>query len=190
VDGGSRDGTVQRAGAAGGRVIQAKRGRARQLQAGVDASRGEVVLFLHADTRLPSGWGNAVCEALEDPAVSGGAFGLRFHEREISIRLVEWTARLRGAWLALPYGDQALFVRRSVLERIGGIPDVPVMEDLDLVKAIKQEGRLKLLPLDATTSARRYLEHGAVSTVARHSMALAAWRLGLDRARIVRWLDR
>ena len=190
VDGGSRDGTPERARAVGATVLETGPGRARQLQAGVDASKGEVVLFLHADTRLPSGWRRAVREALQDPSVAGGAFRLRFDDRRASIRLLEWGARLRAEWLGLPYGDQALFVRRSLLESIGGVPDAPVMEDLDLVRAIRAHGRLALLPLPATTSARRHLEGGVWATAAQHMLALAAWRLGVDRERVARWLGR
>jgi rSAM/selenodomain-associated transferase 2 len=190
VDGGSRDGTLERARAAGARVIETAPGRARQLRAGVDASKGEVVLFLHADTRLPPGWRQALGSALEDPGVSGGAFGLRFDERRLSIRLLEWGARLRAEWLGLPYGDQAIFVRRRLLDRIGGVPEAPVMEDLDLVQAIRAQGTLALLPLCVTTSARRYLERGVWGTTMRHNMALIAWWLGLDRSRVARWMSR
>jgi len=122
--------------------------------------------------------------------VAGGAFRLRYDEQRVSLRLLEWAVRLRSEWLGLPYGDQALFVRRSVLDRIGGVPEAPVMEDLDLVRAIRAEGRLAVLPLSATTSARRHLEGGVWRTASRHTLALVAWRLGVDRARVARWLGR
>jgi len=191
VDGGSRDETVLRAREAGARVVASAPGRARQLQAGIEASEGEVVLFLHADTKLEPGWGLAVERALRDPAVAGGAFRLRFETRApFSLRLVEWIAGLRARWLELPYGDQALFVRRDVLAAIGGIPDTPLMEDLDLVRAVKRRGKLAALALPATTSARRHLEGGVLRTALRHAAALLFWRLGVDRARIAAWLRR
>ena len=190
VDGGSRDDTRERASGSGARVVSRAGGRARQLQAGVQASEAEILLFLHADTRLPPGWAKAVREVLEEPSIAGGAFRLRFAERGISIRLVEWGGRLRSRCFGLPYGDQAIFTRRSLLERIGGVPNVPVMEDLDLVKAIKAHGRLALLPLDATTSARRYREGGVATIVARHMVALMADALRVDRDRVARWLRR
>ncbi|MBW1883093.1 MAG: TIGR04283 family arsenosugar biosynthesis glycosyltransferase [Deltaproteobacteria bacterium] len=190
VDGGSQDGTPERARSAGARVLNAQRGRARQLQIGFEASESDVVLFLHADTRLPGGWERAVAAALEDPETVGGAFRLRFDERDRRIRLVEFTARLRIALLAFPFGDQALFVRSGVLAEIGGVPDVPVMEDVDLVHAMKQRGKLALLPLPATTSARRYLEGGVGRVSVAHFLAFAGWALNVDRERLAGWLRR
>ncbi len=194
VDGGSRDDTVERARSAGARVLASEAGRARQLQAGVEASDSEVVLFLHADTRLPPGWDSAVRRALADPGVCGGAFRFRFDRRiaslrPIALRLIEWGARLRVALFGLPYGDQAIFLRRTVLDAIGGVPASPLMEDLDLVRAMKRRGRVAALPLAATTSARRYLSRGITRTALRHFLALIGWSVGVDRARIARWLE-
>jgi rSAM/selenodomain-associated transferase 2 len=190
VDGGSTDGTPERAADAGARVVGSPPGRARQLGVGARASRGDVLLFLHADTRLPPGYDAAVFDALRDPAVVGGAFRFRFDRHTPALRVVEWGARLRGALFRIPYGDQALFVRREVLDRIGGVPQAPIMEDLDLVRAMKRHGRLVLVPLDAVTSARRYLAGGPVRTMLRHWLFAAAWRLGVDRARLAAWYGR
>jgi rSAM/selenodomain-associated transferase 2 len=188
VDGGSRDDTAERARSAGARVERSQPGRARQLQVGVEATDGEVLLFLHADTRLPRGWDLALRQALRQPDACGGAFRFRFEGRRgVALRMVEWGARMRVALFRLPYGDQAIFLRREVLERIGGVPQVPLMEDLDLVRAIKQQGRLVVLPLDATTSARRYRAGGVLRTMLRHWAAAAAWTLGADRHRIAAW---
>lgn len=190
VDGGSSDDTPARAAAAGARVIASAPGRARQLGVGARASRGEVVLFLHADTRLPPGWKAAVDAALLDPAVVGGAFRFRFDHTGPALRLIAWGARLRVALLGLPYGDQALFVRRSALEAIGGVPQAPLMEDLDLVKAMKAQGRLAVVPLEVVTSARRYRSGGPLRIMGRHWVALIGWRLGVDRTRLAAWLAR
>jgi hypothetical protein len=168
-------------------VIACPRGRARQLEAGWRASRGDVVLFLHADTRLPAGWASALRRALDDPSVSGGAFALRFEPR---LRWIEWGARWRVRLLGLPYGDQGLFARRSALEAVGGVPEVPLLEDLDLVRALARRGRLAQLPLPATTSARRYREHGVLRTWLRNAVTLVAWWLGVDRGRLAAWYGR
>jgi rSAM/selenodomain-associated transferase 2 len=190
VDGGSSDDTVKRAAAAGAQVLRAPRGRARQLDAGARAARGDALLFLHADTRLPPGFADAVAAALRDPRVQGGAFRLRFDRSTRALRVVERLARLRGRLLRLPYGDQALFVRRAALDAVGGVPQVPILEDLDLVRALKRRGRLALLPLDAVTSARRHLAEGPLRTALRHLLiALAGW-LGVDRARVAAWARR
>lgn len=188
VDGGSRDRTVDRAQAAGARILTSPPGRAIQLEMGWRATEGEVVLFLHADTRLPSGWARAVRRALADPAVAGGAFRLRFAERSLGLAIVEWGARRRARWGGLPYGDQAIFARRSVLAASGGIAPVPIAEDLDLVRALGRHGRVALLSEEVVTSARRYLRGGVLRTWWIHAVALVAWRAGVDRAWIARWV--
>jgi rSAM/selenodomain-associated transferase 2 len=197
VDGGSRDATAELARRAGARVVACEPGRARQLAAGARAASGEGLVFLHADSRLPPGFDGAVRRALADPAVAGGAFGLRF-EREpgtgpaasLGLRIVEAGAALRVALFGLPYGDQALFARRSALERSGGVPQVPIMEDLDLVAALRRAGRFVRLPGRVVSSPRRYLARGVARTWLRNAGALAAWRLGVDRARVAAWYRR
>jgi rSAM/selenodomain-associated transferase 2 len=190
ADGGSRDATRERAAAAGARVVSAEPGRAHQLAAGAEATEADAILFLHADTRLPPGWADAVRSALADPGVVGGAFAFRFAEPGWALRVVEWGVRVRLALGGPPYGDQALFARSSALAAIGGVPQAPIMEDLDLVRALRRRGRLALLPLAAVTSARRYLERGVLRTVARNTLALLAFALGLDRARVAAWYRR
>jgi rSAM/selenodomain-associated transferase 2 len=189
VDGGSRDATLEWARAAGARTLDSPPGRGRQLAVGAAAAEGDVVLFLHADTRLPRGWVAAVERALEDPGVVGGAFTLRFAGGGLGLRVIEWGAVLRTRLFALPYGDQALFARREVLEAMGGVPQAPIMEDLDFVRALKQVGRLARIPLAVETSGRRY-EGRAMRQMLRNWAALAAWRLGVDRARIAEWYAR
>lgn len=190
VDGGSSDETADRARRAGARVVDARRGRARQIEAGWRASDGEVIVFLHADTRLEDDWTMLIEAALADPDVVGGAFRLRFDRSTPTFRAIAALTALRVRVLGLPYGDQAIFVRRRTLESIGGIPDVPLMEDLDLVAAMKARGRVVALPATATTAARRYEEQGVGRTLIRHTLALVAWRLGVDRRRIARWVGR
>lgn len=188
VDGGSSDGTVVLARECGAeRVLVCEAGRGRQLEAGLRVARGDVVLFLHADTRLTPAWASAVRGALADPGVAGGAFRLRFDAEGAGFRWVELWAGLRARVLGLPYGDQALFARRSVLEASGGIAQVPIFEDLDLARTVRRAGRLALLSEPAVTSARRYREHGAGRVAVRNSLALAAYLLGLDRERVARW---
>jgi rSAM/selenodomain-associated transferase 2 len=190
VDGGSRDETVECARRAGARVVESPPGRARQLATGAAACGGEAIVFLHADTLVPVGFAEAVREALGAPEVVGGCFRLRFDRLTPGLRVIQWGARLRVALANLPYGDQALFVRRSVLEAIGGIPEVPILEDLDLVQAMKRRGRVARLPLAVTSSARRYRAGGVLGTMLRNWVALAAWCIGLDRERIREWYQR
>ncbi len=137
---------------------------------------------------MPPGWTDAVRDALADGQVAGGAFRLRFDEPGAAFRVLEWGVRLRVACFGLPYGDQAIFVRRRVLEDVGGIPDVDFMEDLDLVRAIKTRGRLRVLTLPVTTSGRRYRESGVLRTVCLHLAAALLWKAGAPRDRIAAWV--
>jgi rSAM/selenodomain-associated transferase 2 len=188
VDGGSSDGTPERAGALGAEVVlRSAPGRARQMEAGWRASSGEVVLFLHADTRLEAGWADAVRAALADDAVAGGAFRLRFESERPVYRIYEGGVALRCALGGAPYGDQALFARREVLEAWGGFAPVPIFVDLDLARAIRGAGRLVVLPLHASTSARRYERRGPLRAMLRNLVAIGAYLIALDRERVARW---
>ena len=188
ADGGSSDGTVETAREHGvEQVVRCEPGRSRQMAAGWRAASGAVLLFLHADTRLEPGWADAVRAALADPEVAGGAFRLRFASDGPAYRLLELGVRLRCRIGGLPYGDQALFVRRAVLEAAGGIPAVPIFEDLDLARTIGRAGRLALLPERASTSPRRYQRDGVGRVVVRNLLALGAYLIGIDRERVARW---
>ncbi len=188
VDGGSRDGTPERATALGAeRVISAARGRALQLEAGWRAASAPHLLFLHADSRLEPGWRDALLEALADPRVAGGAFRLAFEARSPIYRVLEAGVRLRCRVGGHPYGDQGIFARRAVLERAGGIAPTPIFEDLDLVRAIRSQGRLALLPLRVWTSARRYQRNGVLRTVLRNNAALLAYWARADREVVAAW---
>ena len=188
VDADSSDGTVQRAREAGAElVLTSARGRARQLSAGVARARGPILLFLHADTRLPAGWPDPVRAALERPGVVAGAFSLRFEGSGAALGAVGLGANLRSRYLGLPYGDQALFALASSLPAIGGIPDVPLFEDLDLVRALSRRGKVEVLAEFVETSGRRYQRNGVCRTVLQHQFALAAYFLGVDRERVAAW---
>ncbi|MFQ5514535.1 MAG: TIGR04283 family arsenosugar biosynthesis glycosyltransferase [Myxococcota bacterium] len=191
VDGGSCDGSAGRARELGAeRILVTPPGRAGQLEAGRRVASGDVILFLHADTRLEPGWLVALRRALEDPRVAGGAFRLRFDSSHPLYRLIELGARLRVRLGGLPYGDQALFARAELLATAGGIPPVPIFEDLDLAARVRAAGRFVVLPLRVWTSPRRYEAGGIVRTWLRNSVALAAYGLDLDRTRVARWYRR
>lgn len=187
VDGGSTDGTPELGRASGAeRVLRCEPGRARQMDAGYRAASGDVILFLHADTLLSPGWLEALRRALADPGVAGGAFRLAFASRRPVYRAIELWVLARSR-LGLPFGDQALFVRRELLAERGGVPQVPIFEDLDLVSAIRAGGRLALLGERAWTSTRRYERNGLFRQGLRNHAALVAWLLGLPRERVALW---
>lgn len=190
VDGGSRDATPALARAAGAVVLRSDRGRAVQLRRGSENANGDPILFLHADTRLADGWHEALAQAVLDPACAGGAFAFRLADKGFFFRWIEFWVGVRNALFRLPYGDQAIFVRRRVLESMGGIPSVPILEDLDLVRGIKAQGRLVLLRVTATTSGRRYARGRGLRTVLEHQWALLGWLCGCDRGRLARRLGR
>jgi hypothetical protein len=133
----------------------------------------------------PPSWGS--CATLRWP---GGPSASALAEPGFFFRWIELWVGVRNAVFGLPYGDQAIFVRRRVLEAMGGVPDVPLLEDLDLVRGIKAQGRLALLPLAVTTSGRRYARGRRLRTLLGHQWALLGWWLGWDRGRLARRLGR
>ena len=179
-DGGSRDATRQIAEQAGARVVTGANGRGHQLRAGALSASSEVVLLLHADTWLAPGAGQAVATALADPKVVAGACSKEFRDPLWLMR----GSRARCAWrmraFQFAYGDQAIFVRRDVLERVGGVPAVPLMEEHELCRELRRVGRLVLADTVVTTSARRFRERGVLRTYWRMAMANLRWNLGVS----------
>jgi rSAM/selenodomain-associated transferase 2 len=184
VDGGSTDATVAQAKAAGVRVVVGPRGRAAQMAAGAAQAAGEWVLFLHADTWLESGWADALRRLEAD--VVGGAFRFTLDSPRWRYRLVEVFAQGRCAALKLPYGDQALFARRACLRRGAMFGDVPLLEDVDLVRGLRRQGRFVLLPLRAVTSPRRWEERGFWRTTLVNWSVMMLDALGTPRERLAR----
>ena len=147
-------------------LLTAPAGRAPQMNAGAAASGGEIFLFLHADTLLPPDARAAIERVLEDPAYVGGRFDVRF-ERDSGLgRLIGRTINLRSRWTGIATGDQAIFVRRSVFERLGGFSDIPIMEDVDFTRCLKRIGPVAALRLQVVTSFRRWDACGPIRTIA------------------------
>lgn len=173
VDGGSRDGSVVLAECAGFTVLHAERGRARQMNAGAQVASGEVLLFLHADTRLPAAADHLVRQALADPQASWGRFDVQITGRSPMLRVVGWMMNRRSRLTGIATGDQAIFVRRTVFEAIGGFPDQPLMEDVELSRRLKKWGSPACLKARVITSGRRWETRGVWRTI------LLMWRLRL-----------
>jgi rSAM/selenodomain-associated transferase 2 len=166
ADGGSRDGSVEIAARAPGvGLVRSARGRGRQMNAGATLATGEILLFLHADTRLSPGAAEAVQRALADPSVAYGRFDVRFDRPGATLRLIARLMNLRSRLTGICTGDQAIFVRRSALERLGGYPEIALMEDIELTRRLKRMGRFAPLGLRVTTSARRWERHGVARTI-------------------------
>jgi len=182
VDGGSTDGTAARAREAGARVIPSTAGRGLQLRRGADESRGEWILFLHADTRLDSGWADELRGL--GPRSVGGAFRLAIESPRVAYRVIEAGVRLRCRLFGLPYGDQALFARRAAYEACGGMPAIPLMEDVAFVRRLRSRGPLVFLRTRARTSPRRWERGGVVRTTAHNLRFLALYALGRPPERL------
>ncbi len=174
ADGGSRDGTVEVARELGATVVSTPKGRSVQMNCGAALAMGDVLLFLHADTRLPSSWRVDLREWAAGDGIAG-AFSLRFDACSYSLRLIAAAANIRSRWLSLPYGDQAIFLRRRIFGELGGFRDLPVMEDFDLVRRLRRLGRLDILRSFVTTSARKYRQQGSWRTVAGHQRMILRW---------------
>lgn len=167
VDGGSSDDTVAQAKAAD-RVIEGSPGRATQQNAAAKVCEGDILLFLHADCRLDDGCLEATRAAMEDPKCAGGCFRQRIDTPGIRFRALEWGNNLRARVLGWGYGDQGIFVRRTVFEQLGGFPEVRFMEDLLFVKQLKKQGAFVALPNEICVSARRWKHVGVVRQTLRN----------------------
>ncbi len=183
VDGGSRDATADIARARADVVLQAPRGRAAQMNAGAAAAHADVLLFLHADTRLPEGADALVLAALARGR-GWGRFDVRIDTRRPLLRLVAWAMNTRSRLTGIATGDQALFVRRDLFDAVGGFPEIPLMEDIALSRALKRHGRPACLRARVVTSARRWERHGAWTTILLMWRLRAAYFLGADPARL------
>ena len=188
VDGGSRDDTASVvARHPGVRRLVAPRGRARQMNAGAGAVAGDALLFLHADTRLPAGAAAAIEDALSRPGVVGGRFDVRFDRERPVLRMVAWFMNRRSRVSGICTGDQAIFVRRRDFEAVGGYPDIPLMEDIELSRRLKRRGRMCALRLRVTTSARKWEREGPLRTIGLMWALRLLHFFGVAPSRLHRW---
>jgi len=167
-------------------LLTAPPGRANQMNAGAAASEGTVLLFLHADTSLPSDARQAVERALEDPACVGGRFDVRFERDSGPGWLISRMMNLRSRWTGIATGDQAIFVRRSLFEQLGGYSDLPIMEDVDFSQRLKRTGRLSALRSKVITSYRRWETRGPLRTMLLMWVLRFLYWIGISPHRITR----
>lgn len=171
VDGGSADGSAELAERPGVRVIRARRGRAQQMNAGAEIARGDILLFLHADSALPETAVDTVCGALAGGAGVWGRFDVALRNAGPLLRLVARLINLRSRLSGIATGDQAMFVSAQAFTAAGGFPDQPLMEDIELSKRLLRLSRPACLRERVVTSARRWETHGVLRTI------LLMWRL-------------
>ncbi len=187
VDGGSSDESAEVAQSRGVKVLHSPPGRARQMNAGAEVAEGRFLLFLHADTRLPEGFDGHVRRILTGSGVAAGAFQLQIDAPSGRLRLIEKTANWRSRYLQMPYGDQAIFLRKELFCEMGGFPDLPIMEDFQLIRRLQGEGRIVIAPAAVVTSARRWKKLGALRTTLLNQLMILGFYLGLEPARLARW---
>ena len=186
ADGGSTDGTTERIGARADRVVVAPRGRASQMNAGARVARGEILLFLHADTRLPPDADQAVAAGLARTGRAWGRFDVRIAGRNPLFAVVARSMNARSRLTGIATGDQAIFVARSVFEEGGGYADLPLMEDIRLSRDLKRISPPACLRERVVTSGRRWERHGVLRTVWTMWRLRLAFALGADPAALAR----
>ncbi|MHC5063723.1 MAG: TIGR04283 family arsenosugar biosynthesis glycosyltransferase [Planctomycetota bacterium] len=189
ADGDSQDGTKELADRIADRMIPSKRGRSSQMNAGAAHASGEILLFLHADTRLPPGAITAIRQAMERPDCVGGAFRFAIDSQRRSLRFIAMAANFRSRILGLPFGDQALFVKSTIFEAMAGFRELPIMEDLEFVKRLRRRGRLCIIDQPALTSDRRWRRNGVTRTTLVNMAALGMYKLAFEPERIRAFYD-
>lgn len=198
VDGGSRDETVAIAKHISKtianflpiKIIASAAGRGCQMNAGAAVATGDILLFLHGDTHLPTGFDTLVRQALQNSGTIAGAFELQIDAQLWGLRLVEKMVNVRSRILSMPYGDQAIFLKASVFHEIGGFPDLPIMEDFELMLRLRNQGRITIVPAPVLTSGRRWQKLGVITTTLINQLIIVGYFLGVSPTQLVRWYRR
>jgi len=188
VDGHPGAGTIKAIEREDVKKVVAERGRARQMNAGAEIAKGKILVFLHADTELPGGGLSRIAEVLGDESCVGGAFALGIDSERLSLRIIAAVARLRCRLTRIAYGDQAIFIWREYFERIGGFKEIPLMEDVELMRRIKRRGdKICILRERVKTSSRRWERDGVIYTTLRNIMLLSLYLLGVSPQMLARY---
>ncbi|NOY86969.1 MAG: DUF2064 domain-containing protein [Deltaproteobacteria bacterium] len=188
-DGGSTDRTLEICRAYQVHVVDSHPGRVAQMNRGAEAAHGDILLFLHADTRLPDGFERLIGEAMSREHVVAGAFRFAVDHRSTAMRIIERLANRRSR-LGIVFGDQALFVRAPAFRLAGGFPDQPIMEDYQLMRHLRRQGRVVLLDEAAVTSARKWREKGAFRVTFVNQLVTWLYVLGVGPESLARMYRR
>ncbi len=187
VDGGSSDRSAEVAQSRGVKILHSPPGRARQMNTGAEVAEGAFLVFLHADTCLPERFDHHVGQILTQSGVAAGAFQLQIDAPSARLRLIEKVANWRSRYWQMPYGDQAIFLRRELFREVGGFPDLPIMEDFQLIRRLQSEGQIVIAPAAVLTSARRWKQLGALRTTLLNQLMILGFYLGFEPSRLARW---
>lgn len=159
--------------------ILSPKGRGAQMNSGARSAKGDVLLFLHADSVLPAGALNLIQEALSDSTAAGGAFSLGFDSQKIFYKIIALATNIRARLSRIPYGDQAIFMRKDIYNKIGGYKDIPILEDVDLMKRLRKSGlKMVLLKEKVWTSPRRWEKGGRLATTLKHRLISLLYAVG------------
>jgi len=186
ADGGSTDETKAVARAAGAHVLDVPRGRATQMNAAAPAASGAMLLFLHADVRLPEAARAELVRAVET-GVDVAVWRLAIAASGAWPRVMEFGARIRDRLGGLPYGDQGLLVRRTLFDAVGGFAEIPIMEDVAIVRALGKRARIERLKAPIVVSPRRWEREGPYRVWLRNVMLISAYSVGVSPHRLARW---
>jgi rSAM/selenodomain-associated transferase 2 len=188
VDGQTGGETLAAAQDAAVQKVRSEKGRGGQLNRGAALATGDTLLFLHADTVLPPAAFERIAGAMRDEACVGGAFDLRIDSRRAAFRVIETAANRRSRLTRIPYGDQAIFIRASYFRTLGGFKEIPIMEDVDLMRRIKrQRGRIVIFRDPVITSARRWEKEGLVFGTLRNRFLMTLYLCGVAPERLARF---
>jgi rSAM/selenodomain-associated transferase 2 len=176
VDGGSTDRTVEIS-RKYAKIITSEKGRGKQMNQGVKHSEGDVLLFLHADTKLPKNWEDEINESMEEDFV-GGVFKHSFKEKHWLLKFGSFCVNLNFSYFS--FGDRGVFIRRDIFFKLKGYKNIPIMEDIDFVKRMKKIGKIKYLESEVKTSARRFLEIGIFKQLMLDFLLLSLYFLKFD----------
>jgi rSAM/selenodomain-associated transferase 2 len=190
VDGGSRDDTPDIAQSLGALVLFSPPGRARQMNLGAATSNGDILLFLHADSRLPEGFSGHIRQSLTNPRVVAGSFRLGLEPPLKGSAFIEKMANWRAEKMHLPYGDQAIFVPAGRFAELGGYKEIPLLEDVDLVRRLRKVGLLAVIPVPVVTSSRRWKKLGVWKTTWINQIILTGYFLGISPRKLASWYYR
>ena len=184
VDGGSQDNTVANANQVAKVITVVGKGRAGQMNAGASLAQSNILLFLHADTRLPPNFIELITKTLQQPNIIAGAFELAIDASGISLRLIEMLVKMRSRLLSLPYGDQAIFISKQAFIESGGFADLSIMEDFEFIKRVKNKGKIAIAPAAVITSGRRWQKLGVWQTTLINQLIIAGYYLGISPAQL------
>ncbi len=172
----------------GVRRLAASAGRAGQMNAGAAGAQGDILLFLHADTRLPAGAFGKISGCMEGGRFVGGAFDLGIASEGLAFRIIEKAVTLRSRLTRIPYGDQAIFISRDLFQRIGGYREMPLMEDVDLMRRIKKGGHaIFIIPERLSTSGRRWNKEGMVRCCVRNWTIMLLYLMGVSPQKLAKF---